>query len=290
MRTPLLWGGPAALTMLLAGSLAAQNMGPPPIMQVFREEVKAGRAGSHVQTEAGWPRAFGKAKIANNYIAMTTMYGPTEAWFFEAHGSVAEIDAANKAIEAAPGLNQELDRLSQADAANINTSRGLLLRFVPEASNNPNINAAEMRVWEVTIFRVRPGKEGSFFAGAKLYQSLVQQAKVDAPWATYQVMAGMPGPTFIVFGPHKTLTELDPSSGVGAAIEKAMNEEVMKQFGAISEGFLSVENMVMTPSPEMSYPTAEWLAQDPKYWGKKAAMAVKPAAANTPAPAAAPKP
>jgi hypothetical protein len=48
--------------------------------------------------------------------------------------------------------------------------------------------------------------------------------------------------------------------------------------------------MVMTPSPEMSYPTAEWLAQDPKYWGKKAAMAVKPAAANTPAPAAAPKP
>jgi hypothetical protein len=43
----------------------------------------------------------------------------------------------------------------------------------------------------------------------------------------------------------------------------------------------------MTPSPEMSYPTAEWLAQDPKYWGKKAA--VKPAA-NTPAPAAAPKP
>ena len=51
MRTPLLWGGPAALTMLLAGSLAAQNMGPPPIMQVFREEVKAGRAGSHVQTD-----------------------------------------------------------------------------------------------------------------------------------------------------------------------------------------------------------------------------------------------
>src|SRR5439155_399387 len=144
---------------------------------------------------------------------------PTEAWFFEAHGSVAEIDAANKAIDAVPGLNQELDRLSQADAANINSSRSLLLRFVPEASNNPNINAAEMRVWEVTIFRVRPGKEGSFFAGAKLYQSLVQQAKVDAPWATYQVMAGMPGPTFIVFGPHKTLPELDPSSGVGAAIE-----------------------------------------------------------------------
>jgi hypothetical protein len=286
MRTSLLRGGPVALSVLLAGPLAAQQMGPPPIMQVFREEVKAGRVGAHVQTEAGWPRAFGKAKIANNYIAMTTMYGPTEAWFFEGHQSVAEIDAANKAIDAAPGLNQETDRLSQADAANINSTRSLLLRYVPEASNSPNINPAAMRVWEVTIFRVRPGKEGSFFAGAKLYQSLVQQAKVDAPWATYEVMAGMPGPTYLVFGPHKTLTELDPSSGVGAAIQKAMTEEMMKQFGAISEGFISVENVVMTPSPEMSYPPAEWVAQDAKYWGKKAAMAAKP----NPAPAAAPKP
>jgi hypothetical protein len=263
-------------------------MAPPPYLEIFREEVKVGRAVAHVQTEAGWPRAFAKAKIANNYVAMTTMFGPNEAWFFEGHGSVAEIEAVNQAIEAAPGLTQELDRLSQADAANVNTLRTLLARYLPEASNGPNINPAEMRVWEVTIFRVRPGKEGSFYEGAKLYQSVVQQAQVTAPWATYEVMAGMPGPTYLVFVPHKTLAEIDPAVGVGAAIQKAMNEETMKKFGTLSEGFNSVENLVFTPSPGMSHLTAEWIAQDPKYWGKKAMAAAKPAATSAQAPPAKP--
>ena len=281
-------GGTIALTVFLAGSLSAQVMPPPPYLQIFREEVKVGRAGVHVQTEAGWPRAFAKAKIRNNYIAMTTTYGPTEAWFFEGHGSVAEIEAVNKAIEAAPGLRQELDRLSQADAANINGLSALLARYLPDASNAPDINPAEMRVWEITIFRVRPGKEGSFYEGAKLYQSVVQQAKVDAPWATYEVMAGMPGPTYLVFVPHKTLAEIDPATGVGAAIQKAMNEETMKKFGALSEGFTSVENLVFTPSPEMSYPPAEWVAQDAEYWGRKATATAKAATPSAQAPAAKP--
>jgi len=288
MRAQAVWGGSIALSVVLAGSLSAQVMPPPPYMEIFREEVKAGRAGPHVQAEAGWPRAFATAKIPNSCIAMTTIYGPSEAWFFEGHASVAEIEAVNKAIEAAPGLTRELDRLSQADAANVNALHTLLARHLPEASNGPNIDPAEMRVWEITIFRVRPGKEGSFYEGAKLYQSVVKQAQVDAPWATYEVMAGMPGPTYLVFVPHKTLAEIDPAVGVGAAIQKAMNEETMKKFGTLSEGFISVENLVFAPSPEMSYAPAEWIAQDPKYWGRQAMAAAKPAAPSAQAPAAKP--
>ena len=281
------------MTMVLAGTLSAQGMappsGPPAYMQIFREEVKAGRAGAHVQTEAGWPRAFGKAKIANNYLALTTMYGPNEAWFVEGHGSIAELEAVNKAIEAAPGLSQETDRLSQADAANINNTRTLLGRYQASMSNPGTVSPPEMRVWEVIIFRVRPGHEGDFVQATMLYKSVVDQAKVEAPWATYQVMAGMPGPTFLIFVPHKTLAEIDPATGVGAAVEKAMTEETMKKFGTLSEGFLSVENIVFAPSPEMSYLSAEWIAQDPKFWGKKAVSAMKPAgAANSSAQAAKP--
>ena len=36
--------------------------------------------------------------------------------------------------------------------------------------------------------------------------------------------------------------------------------------------------MIFSPSPAMSYLSAEWVAQDPKYWGKMAVMAAKPAA------------
>jgi hypothetical protein len=255
--------------LAIASSLAAQTGAPPQYLQIFREEVKVGRGGAHPTTEAGWPRAYAKAKIPNHYIAMTTVYGPAEAWFLEGRGSIAEIDNENKAIEAAPGLTRELSRLAQADAANISSARAILGRYRPELSNPSDIDVAQMRVWEVLIFNVRPGREANFVEAARLYQSVVQQAKAETPWATYEVMAGMPGPTFLVFAPHKTLAEIDPATGPGAAIEKAMTEETMKKFGALAEGYVSIENMVFSVSPEMSYPSPELAARDSQFWNRK---------------------
>ena len=255
--------------LALASSLAAQTMGPPPYLQIFREEVKTGRAGAHPAIESGWPRAFAKAKIPNHYIAMTTIYGPVEAWFCAGNRSIAEIEEQNQAIEKAPGLTRELDRLSQADAVNISSNRALLARYRSELSNGPDINPAEMRVWEVLIFKIRPGHEGDFAEAAKLYRTMVEGAKVTAPWATFEVMAGMPGPVFLVFVPHKALAEIDPATGTGAAIEKAMNEEMMKKFGALAEGYSSIESLIFAVSPEMSYPRPEWVTQDPAFWGRR---------------------
>ena len=252
-----------------AGSLAAQSMAPPPYLQIFQEQVKVGRAGAHPAAEAGWPRAFAKAKIANHYIAMTTIYGPPEAWFCSGVKSIAEIEEQNQAIEKAPGLSRELDRLSQADAANLSGYRAVLARYLPELSNGPDINPAEMRIWETLIFTVRPGHEGDFAQAAKLYRSMVEGAKVAAPWATFEVMSGLPGPVYLVFVPHKTLAEIDPATGTGAAIEKAMNEEMMKKFGSLAEGYNSIESRIFAVSPEMSYPRPEWVTQDPGFWGRK---------------------
>ncbi len=247
--------------------------GPPPYLQIFREEVKIGRSGFHPAAEAGWPRAFARAKIPNYYIAMTTLYGPDEAWFCAGVGSIAEVEEQNQAIEKAPGLTRELDQLSLADAANISAHQSLLARHLPDLSNGRDINAAEMRVWEVLMFQVRPGHEGDFAQAAKVCRTMIEGAKVEAPWATYEIMAGMPGPVFLVFVPHKTLAEIDPATGTGAAIEKAMNEETMKKLGALSEGFSTVEHLIFSVSPAMSYAPPDWVKQDPGFWGRKATTA-----------------
>jgi hypothetical protein len=260
----------ACLLIGSGSSVAAQQIkGPPPYLQIFQEEVKVGRAGAHPTAEAGWPRAFAKAKIPGYYIAMTTLYGPDEAWFCAGVRSIAEIEQQNQAAEKAPGLMRELDRLAQADAANISAHRSLLGRYHPELSNGPEINPAEMRFWEALIFKIRPGHEGDFAQATSLYRSTVSSAKTTLPWATYEVMAGMPGPVFIVFIPHKALAEIDPATGAMAAIEKAMNEETMRKFGTLFEGFNSVENRIFAVSPEMSYPVPEWVTQDPEFWGRK---------------------
>lgn len=262
--------------LAIARPLASQTDAPPAYLQIFREEVKVGRAGAHLAAEAGWPRAFAKAKIPNHYIAMTTLYGPNEAWFVEGCRSIAEIDDRNKAIEAARGLTQELNLLSQADAANISSARAILGRYRPELSNPLDIDVAKMRVWEVLIFSVRPGHDADFAEVARLYRNVVEKAKAEVPWATYEVMAGMPGPTYLVFGPHKSLVEIDPATGPPAAIEKAMTEETMKTFGALFKGFASVENLIFNVSPEMSYPSPEMAARDSGFWSRRPAVSAKP--------------
>jgi hypothetical protein len=261
----------SSLPLALTASLHPQQQAhsPPPFLQIFQEEIKPGRAGLHPAVESGWPRAFAKAKIQNHYIAMTTLYGPPEAWFCAGVRSIADIQDQNQAIEKAPGLSKELDRLAQADAANLAGYRAVLARYRPELSNEPNIDPAEMRVWEILIFTVKPGHEGDFYQGAKLYQSIVQNAKASAPWATFEVMSGMPGPVYLVFVPHKTLAEIDPTTGPMAAIEKSIDEATMKKFAAASEGYSSVESRVFAVSPEMSYPRPEWVTQDPEFWGRK---------------------
>lgn len=266
----------SSLSAAFAGSLAAQAMAPPPYLQIFQEQIKVGRAGAHSAVESGWPRAFARAKIPNYYIAMTTIYGPPEAWFTGGARSIAEIEEQNQAIEKAPGLSKEMDRLSQADAVNVAGYRAVLARYHPELSNGPNINPAEMRLWEVLIFTIRPGGEAKFAEAAKLYRTTVESAKATAPWATYEVMSGMPGPVFLVFVPHKTLAEIDPATGPMAAIEKSMNQETMKKFSELAEGYSSVESRIFAVSPEMSHPRPEWVTQDPAFWAPKRAAAAKP--------------
>jgi hypothetical protein len=258
------WGGPGA---------AAQDA-PPPYLQIFREEVKVGRTGPHVAAEAGWPRAFAKAGTKNYYLGMTTTYGPSEAWFLEGQGSIAEIEETNKAIGGAPGLGAELDRLSQADAANISSARVILTRYAPEVSNAA-VDVSAIRVWEVLVFRVKPGHELDFMEAAKLYKTTVEQNKIDLPWATYSVMAGMPGPTFLVFLPHRTLAEIDPASGPGAALEKAFTTEAMKKLNDLSTGYESIEDIIFTVDPQMSYMSPEFVARDPKFWTRKPVSAAK---------------
>jgi hypothetical protein len=266
--------------LLIASPLPAQNAPdttPPTLLQIFREEVRVGRGGAHTQTEAGWPRAFAKAGIKNYYIAMTTVYGPQEAWFFEGHDSMAEIQQVNEAINHS-GLDKELDRLALADAANISSATSMLAHYHPELSNG-GIDVAAMRVWELLVFRCRPGHENDFMEAAKLYKSTVEQGKIDLRWATFAVMAGMSSPTFLVFIPHRELAELDPSSPTSVALEKAMGGESMKRLSALAEGYASTEELVFVVSPEMSHLSPGFVARDPKFWGKKAALA-KPQAAK----------
>jgi hypothetical protein len=123
-------------------------------------------------------------------------------------------------------LGKELDRLAMADATSVSAATPILAHYHPELSN-PGVDLSAMRIWEVLVFRCRPGHENDFMEAAKLYKTTFEQEKIDVRWATYAVMAGMPGHTFLVFIPHVDLTKLDPASPTSVAAEKAFAEELV---------------------------------------------------------------
>ena len=74
------------LLALVAGSAAdalAQGMPTtqPKLLSIYREELKTGRAGDHAKWEAGWPAAFEKAGSKFRYMALSSITGPSEAWY-----------------------------------------------------------------------------------------------------------------------------------------------------------------------------------------------------------------
>lgn len=253
-------------------ALSAQGAPPPPtILEILTESIKPGHNAAHLRTEAGWPRAFARANVAIHWLGMVQDTGPGEAWFVSGYPSLAAMEEANKAVETAPGLGDELDRLWTADGEHVEGTSRILARYRPELSNHTGAVIPTMRYFQIITFRVRPGKEATFADAATSYLDVVKKAGVQAlaPWATYEIVAGMPGPTFMVWVPFKSMADMDTTAPVSAAVAKAMTEEVAKKFsGLASEGYINVTTHFMRFNPRLSHLSADFVAADPDFWGK----------------------
>ena len=92
----------------------------PNLINIYIEDVKLGMNAAHTAFEAGWPAAYAKAKSPYNYIALTSMTGPNQAWYvatYQNHGTWAD---AMKQEDSDTALSSALARLSKGDAQFIN--------------------------------------------------------------------------------------------------------------------------------------------------------------------------
>src|SRR5437870_1773802 len=87
---------PVVLTATCLVPVAAQDSGPPPVIQIIRESIKEGRLAAHEKVETDWARMERKNKFPYHYIALTTMTGPSEAWFVTALPSFAAVEEIDK--------------------------------------------------------------------------------------------------------------------------------------------------------------------------------------------------
>jgi hypothetical protein len=260
-----------------AGAQSSLPTSQPNYLTIIREEVKLGRAAEHERIEAGWPAAYEKAKSPDYYLAYVSTTGRGEAWYitpFDSHKAMG--DSMKRESDDAV-LAAELKRLQRADADVLNSLTIMQVMARKDLSLGAFPDISKTRFVEITIFRVRPGHERGFEEAAKAYGSAAKRSAPDTSYRVYQVMAGIPGPTYLVFSSTQSFAEFDRAAQQDTDIMKRMSQEernTLEKFSA--EGLVNTETQRFRVDPAMSYVPKEIRASDPAFWLPK-----KPAARPT---------
>src|SRR5262249_42846430 len=255
----------------VGGRVLAQGLptSQPNVLQIIREEVKVGQDADHVKTEAGWPSAFEKVKYPYFYIALVAMTGPTEAWFvvpFDSHAAMA--DDLKRSDE--PTLAAELARLGKADAQHISSARRMTAVARKDLSRGAFPETAKQRFYEITTFRVRPGHEEQFAAAAKAYGAAAGRSAPNISYRVYEVIAGMPSPTYFVISSVTSFADFDKTLADGQALMKGATPQERTDFAKFdTEALISSATQRVRLDPEMSYVPKETRASDPGFWMPK---------------------
>jgi len=249
----------------------------PNMINIVREEVKLGRIADHAKIEAGWPAAFEKAKSPYYYLALVSMTGPNEAWYITPFESHAAIGDSLKREDADPILSAELARLSRADADVLTGLRVMQATARKDLSYGAYPDIAKARFFEMTWFRVRPGRESQFEAAGKAYGASAKRAGVNAAYRVYEIVAGVPGPTYLIVSSFASYSELDQATADGEKTMKGATADegaVLQKF--MLDGVVNVETQRFRVDPMQSYVPKETRAQDSAFWMPKKPAAPKP--------------
>lgn len=268
-----------ALGVCLAAAAAAQAqetmMGPPKVLTTIREVEKPGKSAAHADWEAGYPRAFGKAKWATHYLALRAMTGEPRVLFLIGFDSLASWEKDAAAADQNASLTADTDRLDAKDGDFLTESRRGILTYMPELSYHPEVTVKGTRYFMIVSIHLKPGHNDHFVEIRKLVKAAHEKANLSDHYAVFRFTMGAPAGTYIIFIPMKSAAELDQWEDLhGQTYKDALGEEGRKKLDDFArEGLESSESQLFTISAKMSYPPKEWAAADPDFWAPKAAAA-----------------
>lgn len=261
----------------------AQQHEPPKVLLIVREEIKPGMMPAHNRHAAEYAAIFSKLQTENERIALVPVAGnENEVIYLNAAQSFAEIERINQGTDKKmtavnASMQAQVDRLDKEAPVLHAAMRDMLAVYRPELSFNPGAPIAAMRYFSITTVRIRPGHDAQYMDYVqKMVNVARQKAKIDAlHLATFQVISGGPGGTYMVFRPMKSLSELDEPIGmkVRAAMDSDTKKEADKMYG---EAVMSSETNTYRFAPQMSYVSKEFAALDPDFWHPRMEVAAKP--------------
>lgn len=285
-----------AVPFLLSVMSVAQQMSmmkPPNVLEIIREQVKTGKGAMHDKHEAAWLHAMKANKYNDFTLAVSSVTGDNEEWFFVGFDSFAGYEKGAKGMMENAALRNIMESYGEKDADYIDKTSTVLAKYRPELSYKPEFNLGEFRYFTIGVLHLKVGADA-----ADLYKTLNmarEKSGVETHNVVFQVMSGMPAGTYLSFVPLKDLSAWDapPNEKMDAAMKEAKWSEVVSanvagfypRLFAFNPMLSNVPENVAKASPEFWHPKAEMAAKKSGEAAKagETAKPMTPAAKKTPA-------
>lgn len=258
--------GPAARAQ---GNQVSRLPGEPPkILNIVREQLIPGKAGAYADLLGHIGAKYSQRRIPVYWYGAQSFTGPLGALYLNFFGSFAEMQGTNEALSKAVAADPQLGPMQEQ-----------LLTFTSSVTNAfavrrddlgyrwDAIDFSKARVLRVATIVVRQGHEAEFAEAIRGLRAAYARLNANAYWVTYQVTAGAPSSTFVIFLPMRSLDEMDDYITRLGALPEAEGPATAGRLQQIArDAYRSWDSELFLVNPNVSHVPDDFAAGDPAFW------------------------
>ena len=257
--------------------------GPPKFLNMVHQELKPGRSGAYAELETSIARIYSRENIPVFWVELGSITGPAEVLYLNLFDSSEEMakamDALSTGLAAHPELVQMQDRLLQENTSNGTSVLGVRRDDMGYRANT--IDFSKMRVLRLSTVFAHPGYERAFMETEWSLSEASNKVHARSAWAVYEVVGGLPEPSFVIVTPMQSLQDIDgifeASESVktteGGALEQHLQELARIAYGTSDTRLFAV-------GPRMSRVSKKFAASDADFWAPATLSTAPPASAG----------
>ena len=267
---------------------ASTSSSIPKVLTITVEYPKPYKGGAaRDKTESAFVLAQARAKFPVYYVAMNSMSGKSRALYMARYDSFADWEKYNKMQDSNPALSADMERASVADGELLDEVDQVVYTYDPDLSYHPHNDLQDHRVYQISVFRVRPGRTKEWHDVVKMVKDAHEKAGTSAHWGMYEVAFGGQDGTYIAITGDPSMSAIDLAFSEDKKFRDAIggDDGMQKLDQLFGEAVDSSHTELFTVNPKQSYIPEDWIKADSAFWKSNpaAVMGAKPAAARKPA-------
>lgn len=263
------------LSILLIGSAHAQSSqalnaagAAPEILNIVHQQLIPGKEADYANLLGRIANEYSQKRIPVYWLGGQSFTGDSSAIYLNFFSSFAEAQAVNNTLNNAMAANPDLLPIQeQLLTLTSRVTNAVAVRRNAISYRANTIDFSKARVLRVATVLVRQGHEQEFEEAMKDLSAAYGRLNANSPWITYQVNAGAPSTTFVIFMPMQSLKDVDDYVARSRGLRGAEGETVYSRLQAIARAaYISWDSELYTVSPATSHVSDEFAAGDFSFW------------------------